>query len=166
MHTVCSLLTGAIFGDGTHESTQMVLKALEWCNPNGKDVLDIGTGTGIQSIYAKKMGAENVLAVDIDYQSVLCARENFKRNNVEITSRLNIFNEMLDYKADITVANLPSHDVRDFIPMAKDTMKQDGVLICSWCNQYNLENECDLTGWEIKKHFKGIKWDAYVLERK
>lgn len=160
-----NIISANVFGDGTHESTQIVLKALEWCNPNGKDVLDIGTGTGIQSIYAKKMGAENVLAVDVGYHEIQTARENFRNNDVEVMSRLNIYNEFLDFKADITVANLPPHQIREFLDIAPYTMKEDGILICSWDSRFNIKNECDLTEWEIKKHFKGIEWDAYVLER-
>lgn len=164
--TEVNIVTNGTFGDGNHESTQIVLDALYKVNPKGKDVLDIGTGTGVQSIYAKKWGADNVLAVDIDYQSIRCARDNFKRNDVEVMSRLNIYNELLDFKADITIANLPPHCVVEFIPMAKATMKEDGVLICSWHNKFNIENECDLKEWKTKDRIKGIEYDVYILEKK
>ena len=88
MQQECKITAEGVFGDGSHESTQAVLRALKECNPKGKDVLDIGTGTGIQSIYAKKWGADNVLAVDIDYYAIRIARANFKANDVEIISRL------------------------------------------------------------------------------
>lgn len=159
------MVCNGVFGDGSHESTQVVLKALEECNPNGKDVLDIGTGTGIQSIYAKKWGAENVLAVDIDYNAIRTARENFKANGVEVVSRLNIYNEMLDFKADITIANLTASSIREFLPMVTDTMREDGVFICSWYNNLNINNELNLSGWDIKKQIKGTEWSAYILER-
>ena len=93
--TEIKIVTQNVFGDGNHESTQLVLDALYQSNPNDKIVLDIGTGTGVQAIYATKWGAKDVLAVDIDYTAILTARNNFRRNNVEIKSRLNIYNEDL-----------------------------------------------------------------------
>ena len=160
------IITRDIFGDGNHESTQLVLDALYKLNPKNKTVLDIGTGTGIQSIYAAKWGATEILAVDIDYNAIFTARDNFKRNNVEIKSRLNIYNEDLDFKADITVANLPAHNLREFLTLAPTTMKPNGLLICSWPRQFNIYNECDLSQYDIINHLEGIEYDAYVLEIK
>ena len=155
----------AVFGDGCHESTQVVLEALYQQKPQGKTVLDIGTGTGIQSIFAKKWGAAEVTAVDVDMMAVKTARKNFTKNDVEVTSRLNIYNELLDVKADITVANLPTHNVVEFVPMAKETMADGGVVIFSWSRQFNVQNEVNLDGYEIIDRIDGIDWDAYVIRR-
>lgn len=156
----------SVFGDGNHESTQVVLDALYESSPKGKKVLDIGTGTGIQSIFAKLWGADDVLAVDIEFQAINIARGNFYRNNVEVVSRLNIYNEMLDFKADITIANLPAHCIKEYLTTAQDTMKEDGILICSFPTKFNIENECDLTNYVIKKRLKGLEYDAFILEKK
>lgn len=164
--TEIKMVTQNVFGDGNHESTQLVLDALYQSNPNDKIVLDIGTGTGVQAIYAAKWGATEVLAVDIDYTAILTARNNFKRNNVEITSYLNIYNEGLDIKADITIANLPAGNLREFLKIAKNTMAKDGILLCSWPKQFNIYNECDLSKYEIIHHIEGIEYDAYVLRSK
>lgn len=165
--TEIKLVTGSeVFGDGNHESTQNVLDALFQANPSGKDVLDIGTGTGVQAIFAKKWGANRVVAVDISYPAILTARQNFQRNNVEIESRLNIYNEYLDFKADIIVANLSPHEVREFLPLAQSSLKDNGILICSWMNPADINNECDLSHYTILSHIPGIKWDAYVLGKK
>ena len=108
-----------IFGNGDHESTQVVLDALYNAAPAGKNVLDIGTGNGIQAIFAKKWGAAHVVAVDIDANAIYAARANFERNNVEIEARLGIYNEFLDFQANIIIANLPPHNVRDFLKIAQ-----------------------------------------------
>jgi len=156
---------GSVFGDGNHESTQLVLNALYKASPQGKTVLDIGTGTGVQAIFAKKWGAADVYAVDVDYNAIRTARDNFKRNGVEIRSRLNIYNEYLTIRADITVANLPAPALRDFLSMAPATMAQSGVLIFSWPRRFNLYNECDLSGWEVTSGREGIEYDAYTIRR-
>jgi ribosomal protein L11 methyltransferase len=73
---------GMAFGTGTHPSTQMCLMACEWfCRP-GTCMVDIGTGSGILSIAAAKMGCYKVLARDIDELAVRNAQENVERNGV------------------------------------------------------------------------------------
>lgn len=156
-----------VFGSGDHESTQMVLEALYQEDPNGKSVLDIGTGTGIQSIFSKLWGATDVMAVDIDASAIYTARKNFKKNNVEVASRLNIYNELLEDKYDITIANLPTGGVVEFIPMAEQTMADDGVLIISWAKHFGIfEAKLEEHGFEIAEHYDGIEWDSYVIRRK
>lgn len=164
--TEVKIVTHNVFGDGNHETTQLVLDLLYKHEPKNKDVLDIGTGTGIQSIFAKKWGAANVLAVDIEYTAIFTARANFKRNDVEVKSRLNILNEDLDFKADIIVANLPAHALREFLPVATDSMKSNAILICSWPKQFNLINECDLTHYIIADKLEGLEYDGYVFKEK
>ncbi|HSN56108.1 MAG TPA: 50S ribosomal protein L11 methyltransferase [Candidatus Sulfomarinibacteraceae bacterium] len=56
----------AAFGSGTHETTQLVLLELEAVGCAGRRVLDVGTGSGILSVAAQQLGAESVVAVDID----------------------------------------------------------------------------------------------------
>ena len=160
------IMTQGIFGDGNHESTQNVLDLLYKENPKGKDILDIGTGTGVQSIYAKKWGAEKVIAVDIDYTAIQTARKNFQKNDVDVISRLNIYNEYIDDKFDIIIANLPCHNTREFLTMAHKNMTKDSVLIVSWDRQFNFFNECDLSQYEIVDHIEGLEWDAYALKEK
>ena len=155
-----------IFGDGNHESTQLVLDELYKQSPQNKDVLDVGCGTGIQSIFAKKWGANNVFAVDVDVRAIYTARKNFQKNNVDIQSRLNIYNEQLDFKADIIVANLPADCARDFLTMAPSSLKENGVIIISWPRQFNIYNECDLTNYEIVDRIEGIDYDAYAIKEK
>ena len=155
-----------IFGNGDHESTQVVLDALYNAIPSGKDVLDVGTGNGIQAIFAKKWGAAHVVAVDIDANAIYAARANFERNNVEIEARLGIYNEFLDFQANIIIANLPPHNVRDFLKIAQKNLKAGGKLICSWAKFANIYNECDLTNYNIVDHIEGLEWDAYILEGK
>lgn len=76
------------FGAGHHETTAMMIEELverqKTKVESGKTVLDMGTGTGVLAIMAAKLGAEHVVAVDIDENSVKNAIENAEANNVQI----------------------------------------------------------------------------------
>lgn len=76
------------FGAGHHETTSMMIESLMETDLKGKNVLDHGTGTGVLAIFAKRLGAANVIAVDIDEKSVINAQENAALNNVDIDVRL------------------------------------------------------------------------------
>ena len=67
---------GMAFGTGTHETTRLVIKILQDEKLEGKRVLDVGTGSGILSICASKLGAKECYAYDIDPVAVKVARDN------------------------------------------------------------------------------------------
>jgi ribosomal protein L11 methyltransferase len=69
------------FGTGTHPTTQLCLAMLEKYQQPGVNVVDVGCGSGILSIAAKKLGSPHVLAVDIDPESVKATHENAESNN-------------------------------------------------------------------------------------
>lgn len=76
------------FGAGYHETTSMMIDALMSADLHDKRVLDHGTGTGVLAIFAKRLGAASVLALDIDDKSVLNAQENALLNKEEIEVQL------------------------------------------------------------------------------
>lgn len=76
------------FGAGYHETTSMMIEQLLETDPTGKRVLDNGCGTGVLGIFAKKRGAEEVTAVDIDDKSVENTLENAALNGVRIDAKL------------------------------------------------------------------------------
>jgi len=67
---------GMAFGTGTHETTQLCASLIEKYMPQGATVLDVGTGSGILSLCASKLGAKEVCGYDIDPVSVKVAKEN------------------------------------------------------------------------------------------
>ena len=77
---VIELDPGAAFGTGTHETTRLVISLLEEELAGGERVLDVGTGSGILAICARKLGAASCAAYDIDPVAVKVARENFREN--------------------------------------------------------------------------------------
>jgi len=76
------------FGAGYHETTSMMIDALMADDLHNKRVLDHGTGTGVLAIFAKRLGAASVLALDIDDKSVQNAQENALLNNEVIEVEL------------------------------------------------------------------------------
>ena len=92
------------FGAGHHETTSMIINTLLLSDLSGKTVLDHGTGTGVLAIFAKRLGAKQVIAVDIDDKSVENAKENAALNEVEIDVRLG--DSVPEGRYDLILANI------------------------------------------------------------
>src|SRR5690606_31085621 len=80
---VLELDPGLAFGTGSHPTTRLCMEWLEQHAPAGKSVLDYGCGSGILALVAAKLGADDVLGVDIDPQAVDSAGFNAARNHCE-----------------------------------------------------------------------------------
>jgi len=75
---------GPAFGTGKHPTTKMCLKALEKIEkPQGWDMLDVGTGSGILSIYGALLGASRIVGIDLDTEALRWAKRNARLNRVE-----------------------------------------------------------------------------------
>ena len=98
---------GMAFGTGLHETTSLSADFLETYIQEGDKVLDVGCGTGILSIVASKLGASEVLGIDIDDEAVIASIENLEANNVHnaVIKKADLI-EGVDFKADLVVANL------------------------------------------------------------
>ena len=98
---------GMAFGTGTHPTSYLCVRLMEECDMHGACALDVGCGTGILSIAASKLGAADVMAVDLDPEAVSSTERNSKLNACKnITVREGDLTKGLDYKADFVLANL------------------------------------------------------------
>lgn len=79
---------GRAFGRGDHPTTQLCLAALERHLPRNASVIDLGTGTGILSIAAARLGAGSILALDTEPEAVRVARANIVANDVAVQVRV------------------------------------------------------------------------------
>lgn len=124
---------GMAFGTGTHETTSMCIEMLEKYLKPGDRVLDAGCGSGILSIAAAKLGAADVLGVDVDETAVSVAEENLAINHAEKTARA-IYGDVtkgVDYLADVVVANLMAELVCMITPDIPAHLAKGGYYISS-----------------------------------
>ena len=95
------------FGTGHHETTQLIIKELLKKPPFKKNVLDIGSGTGILSILSEKLGAKKVDSIDICKSSMHSAKENFKINQCsKINFHLGTVDEISSKNYDNILVNI------------------------------------------------------------
>ena len=101
---VVHLDPGMAFGTGTHATTAFCLQWLDAHPPTNKSVIDYGCGSGILAIAVHKLGAANVVAVDIDPQALQATRENARRNDFDIEV---LYPDRLGQcSADLVLANI------------------------------------------------------------
>lgn len=119
------------FGTGTHETTSMCMEYVEEMNMKDMDILDIGCGSGILSILAKKLNAKNVDASDIDQIAVDSTIENASINKVEVNAFISDLFSNVDKKYDIIFANILAEILVKMLSEANDHLKDTGLLILS-----------------------------------
>jgi len=130
---VIELDPGMAFGTGTHETTYMCAQALEKFDIKGKRVFDIGCGSGILSIIAAKLGADEVIGIDLDMTSVEVAKNNVLNNNVDniVEIRHGDLLSQISDKADVIVMNIVAEIVADVLNDLDDYLVDNGIFICS-----------------------------------
>lgn len=119
------------FGAGYHETTSMMIDALleRGTFPEHFYVIDHGTGTGVLAIFAKKLGAEHVIAIDIDENSVINARENAALNGEEIeVIQTETLPASFKNKADLVLANIHRNILLAYMPQYAQALKVGGQL--------------------------------------
>lgn len=129
---IVELDPGMAFGTGTHETTRMCIKALEKHVKAESTVFDIGTGSGILAITAAKLGAKQVIGVDLDPVAVKSAEENVKFNDIDnIKIMYGNLMEVVDGKADIVIANIIADVIIFLTEEVKKFIVPGGLFISS-----------------------------------
>lgn len=123
------------FGTAHHESTRLCLRLLQELDVSGKSVLDIGTGSGVLAIAARKRGAAMVVAADYDPDAIQSAQENLELNAVEEISLMQLdlsAAEALGVRRfDLIFANLTGGMLQRFASTLASRMAPGGSLITS-----------------------------------
>lgn len=172
---VIEIRSSLAFGDGTHVTTMFCLKALEdlfrqklAARPRKEGrVLDVGTGTGILAIAAAKLGAKEVMAVDINADAITEAKRNVDCNQLTKTIAISCLSvEDIDEIFHVVLANLvPTMLSRSGIVFSR-IVEPGGFLIISGMLAHN-----DITlsayqnlGFRVLKDYTDGKWAGAILQ--
>lgn len=132
---------GLTFGTGAHPSTQMVMEAMEELVKPGFHCLDLGSGSGILSITALRLGAESAVGVDIDPKAEDIARENAAYNGFtapaftactgNVTEDVSLMQTLAGKPYDLLLVNIVADVIIGLSPVLPDFMTGSTTLICS-----------------------------------
>ena len=125
------------FGSGTHNTTPLCICELERLVKSGDRLLDMGCGSGILSVAAHMLGAEDVTAVDIDPNAVRIAAENAEKNGFALHTGVGdvigdaALSARIGGDYDIIVANIVADVIMGMQDILKSKLKREGTLIVS-----------------------------------
>ena len=132
---------GLTFGTGAHPSTQMVMEAMEQRVQPGWHCLDLGSGSGILSITALRLGAQSAVGVDIDPKAEDIARENAAYNGFgspaftaltgNVTEDKVLMGRLSENHYDLLLVNIVADVIIGLSPILPDFMGKHTLLICS-----------------------------------
>lgn len=125
---------GLAFGTGTHPTTALCLEWLDTAEVAGTRVIDFGCGSGILAIAAAKLGAAEVVAIDIDPQALLATHDNAERNGVAPLIRARLVDseaESHEAPADILLANILAGPLESLAAVFAGRVRTGGRLVMS-----------------------------------
>jgi len=168
---------GMSFGTGTHETTRLCAAALEKYVDATTAVLDLGCGSGILSIIALLLGADNAVAVDIDENSARIARENAALNDIaqesyqvhagDLLKNKTLMATLQEKQYDLVLMNIISDVIIPLLPVVKELLSNRGVCVLSGIiGKYlqDVEDACEANGFEIVKHTSENDWQCVVVK--
>jgi ribosomal protein L11 methyltransferase len=169
---IIELDPGMAFGTGTHPTTVMCIQALERTIETGDKVIDVGTGSGVLSIAAAMLGAQQIRAFDLDEVAVRSARLNVKLNKVNemvAVSQNNLLDGVEDSSANVIVANILAEVILRFTEDAARIVKQNGYFIASGIIQPKKDQVKDAlvkAGFDIEESILMEDWVALIAKKK
>ena len=132
---------GLTFGTGAHPSTQMVMEKMEQTVRPGFRCLDLGSGSGILSIAALRLGAERAVGIDIDPKAEDIARENAAYNDFgsprftaltgNVTEDKALMAKLAETEYDLVLVNIVADVIIGLSPVLPDFLTERSTLICS-----------------------------------
>lgn len=141
---------GLTFGTGAHASTQMVMEAMEHCLQPGFACLDLGSGSGILSLAALRLGAASAIGVDIDPKAEDIARENAAYNGFaapeftamtgNVTEDRAMMDALSQKQYDLVLVNIVADVIIGLSPVLPHFLSAHTRLICSGILDTRLED--------------------------
>ena len=161
---------GPAFGTGAHPTTRMCLESIEdFHTPGQWSLLDVGTGSGILAIYAVKLGAARVLAIDTDAEALRWAGQNIELNHcspfIDLSSKT--VGELSGIFS-ILVANLTRDTLLELLHDFQRLLDQNGTMVLSGLLQeqvQELKNPLRLLGLKGIQVTTRAEWACITARR-
>ena len=170
---------GLTFGTGAHPSTQMVIEAMEQIVQPGFACLDLGSGSGILSIAALRLGAKTAVGVDIDNKAEGIARENAAYNGFaapeftaltgNVTADKPLMDTLRQAHYDLVLVNIVADVIIGLSPVLPNFLEANSTLICSGILDTRLQDVCaalEKAGLEVMQQRSREDWRCVVARRK
>jgi len=157
------------FGTGHHQTTRLMIEQMLDFDFKDKTVLDMGCGTGILSILASKLGAAQVIALDIDKWSYANILENIQRNSVQNIQVLHGGSENLpEKKFDIVLANINLNVLLEQMKDYSLITKKGGSLFLSGIlheDRQTIRSVAEQNLFELEKNYLLDGWLMMLFKR-
>ncbi len=158
---------GMAFGTGTHETTYMCLEALEKYVKDDDVIFDVGCGSGILGIAAAKLGAKEIVAVDLDEKCVETSIENAKLNGVKGKMEVHLGNllDVVDGTANIIVSNIIAEIITGLVFDLREHLVPNGIFIASGIIEEKIQmvvDELERNEFEILDIKKKNGWSLII----
>ena len=170
---------GLTFGTGAHPSTQMVMSAMETLSLEGKTCLDLGSGSGILSLTALRLGAKEAFGVDIDPKAEDIARENAAYNGFgadvftaltgNVTADKRLMERLSRDTYRVVLVNIVADVIIGLAPVLPNFVKEETALICSGILDVRLQDVVDaleLAGLAVTEVFAKEDWRCVCAKRR
>jgi len=158
---------GCAFGTGTHSTTQLCLRALEKYMHKGDRVADIGMGSGILAICAKKLGASYVYGCDNDETVIETAIENAAQNGVECLFELDTTDKIKE-KFNFVCANILHNVLAAIMGDLKNIMCKNAVMALSGILDEKKQVVLDainMYNFKLIEEIQQEQWIAFIVKR-
>lgn len=162
------LTPGAAFGTGLHPTTKMSAELVKEALLPGDSVADVGCGSGILAVLAKKLGASRVVAIDIDPVAVLKAKETAEDNGVKIEVIENDLLHNVKERFDLIVANIYAEVLFKLLDQVDSNLKNNGRVVLSGIVKEKLipvKAKAAEKGLKIVKELEEEDWCALLLKK-
>ena len=137
---------GMAFGSGSHETTHLCLEYLDENPPKNISVLDYGCGSGVLGIASLLLGADEVIAIDIDPQALIATKENSRLNNVSSKIQIGMPEDFVKVKADILFANILANTLKGLKEHFLNLTNPNARIVMSGIMENQLQ--------KIKNHYE------------
>lgn len=158
------------FGSGDHSTTQLVLRLIEKNIRKSDRLLDVGTGTGILSIGALKLGAACTVAFDVDHLASQTAKKNAAVNHVQ--DGFHVFTGVLEAfrptEFDLIAANVNRSQILLMLPGMSRLLRLRGMCLLSGIlesEEQPIRRACAQSGLTVLQVYQDKEWLAFETRK-